>query len=118
MQGGAEAIAAQRSIEIPLEIRRLSGLDPQQHERRAVAFAQQARTGGDVRVDRNGVRALDAGTDRDLLEVDAEAGMTFLPAGLAVVAVVDAEDGEVRRVDDGDGTLDNQQHAHGIRSKG
>src|SRR4029077_14410016 len=67
------------------------------------AFAQQPRSGGDIRVDGNGVGAFDAGADRDLFEVDAEAGMALLPAGFAVVAVVDAEDGEVGRIDDGDG---------------
>ena len=41
--------------------------------------------------------------DRDLLEIDAEAGMALLPAGLAVVAVVDAQDREVGRIDHRDG---------------
>ena len=41
--------------------------------------------------------------DRDLLEVDAEAGVALLPAGLAVVAVVDADDREVGRVHHRDG---------------
>src|SRR5262249_55175047 len=36
-------------------------------------------------------------------EVDAEAGMALLPAGLPVVPVVDTEDREIGRIDHGDG---------------
>ena len=47
--------------------------------------------------------ALDAGAGRHLLEVGAQAGMAFLPAGLAVVAVVDAQDREIGGVHHRDG---------------
>jgi hypothetical protein len=79
------------------------GLDPKIDERCAVAFAQKASAVGDVGFNRDRAGALDAGADRHLLEIDAEAGMALLPAGLAVVAVVDAEDRQVRRIDHRDG---------------
>ena len=41
--------------------------------------------------------------DRHLFQVHPEAGVALLVAGLPVVPVVDANDGEVRRVDDGRG---------------
>ncbi len=48
-------------------------------------------------------RQLDAGALRHLLEIGAEAGVALLVAGLAVVAVVDADDRQIRRIEQRDG---------------
>src|SRR5262249_7391412 len=50
-----------------------------------------------------GKGALDAGGRRDLLQIDAEARVASLVAGLAVVAVVDAHNRQIGRVQDGNG---------------
>ena len=102
-QRGLETVAAERGIEVAFEFGGLGRPHAQQHERRAVALADHARAVRDVGFGRDRAGALDAGADRHLLQVDAEAGMAFLPAGLAVVTVVDADDREVRRVDHRDG---------------
>ena len=42
---------------------------------------------------------LDSCANGHLLEIDTEARVAFLIAGLAIVAVVDAEDAQVRRIE-------------------
>ena len=82
---------------------RIRRLHPDQHERGTVAFAKEARAGGDVGLLFDRARELDAGAHRDLLQIGAEAGVALLIAGLAVMAVVDAHDREVGRVHHRDG---------------
>ena len=43
-------------------------------------------------------RGSDPGSERHLLEIHPEAGMALLPARLAVPAVVDADDGQIGRI--------------------
>src|SRR5262245_6129384 len=86
-----EPVPAERRVEIALGVWRLGGLDAQQYETGAVALADEARADGEIGLLRDRHGAPDAGADRDLLQVDAEAGMALLPAGLAVVAVIDAD---------------------------
>src|SRR6266508_6067546 len=102
-QRGPEPVAAEGGVEVAPEWRRLGRPDPQHDEGGAVALADQARARGDVGFRRHRVGALDAGAGRHLFEVDAEARVALLPAGLAVMAVVDADDREVGRVDHSDG---------------
>ena len=47
-QGGAEAVAAQRRVHHALEARRLGRANPQQHEDGRIAFADEARAGGEI----------------------------------------------------------------------
>jgi uncharacterized membrane protein YfcA len=87
----------------PLVSRRVVRHHPQHHHARAVAFAEHARALRDILGPLDGAGGLDAGADRHLLQIDAAIGVAFLVAGLAVVAVVDAQNLEVGRVEDGDG---------------
>src|SRR5438046_248583 len=77
---GAEAAARVGRVEIALVLRRLGGLDAQEHEGRPVALADHAGAGGDLRFRSDGERTLDPRPGRDLLQIDAEAGVALLVA--------------------------------------
>ena len=57
---GAKAVAAERRVEIALELGRLGRPHPKVDERGAVAFAQEARAVGDVGRGGDRAGALDA----------------------------------------------------------
>ncbi len=73
-------------------------LDAQHDKGGAVAFAQPAHSLGDALFADDSTGGLDPRTGGDLFQLDAEAGVALLIAGLAVMAVVDANDREIRRV--------------------
>src|SRR6266481_5652410 len=81
-QRRAKTIAAPRRVQDAREARRLGRLDPQQHEGRAVALADEARTGGDVGLPLDRAGELDAGARCDLLQVDPQTRVALLIAGL------------------------------------
>src|SRR5207253_8902909 len=95
LQRRLEADADGGRMHVALEAGRVGRLDAQQHERGAVAGAQETGAVGDLLGAADGARHLDAGADGDLLEIDAEAGMALLIAGLAVMAVIDADDRKI-----------------------
>jgi len=97
-QRAAEADAAGGWVHIALVGRRVVGLDLQHDEGGAVAVAQHPAALGELALAGERAGALDAGTGGDPLEIDAEAGVALLVTGLAVMAIVDDEDRQVRRV--------------------
>ena len=89
-QRRAEADAAGGRVHVALVGRRIVRLDPQHHKGGAVALAQEParRPPRSASLATVRVRLIPA-PDGDLFEIDAEAGMAFLVAGLAVMAVID-----------------------------
>src|SRR5207245_2364225 len=94
-QRTAEADPAGGRFHVALVKWRVVGLDPQHDKSNAVTLAQQAAALGEIGLLRHRPGALDAGAGRDLFQIDAKAGMALLVAGLAVMAVVDAQDREI-----------------------
>src|SRR5262249_5478492 len=101
-EGTAEAHAAGGGIHVALIGRRIIGFDLQHDKSGAVALAQHAAAFAELGVVRNRASALDAGAGGDFFEIDTEARMALLITGLAVMAVVDDKDRQVRRVQDRD----------------
>ena len=59
---------------------------------------KEARAVCEIGFDRDGAGRLDSRTGGDLFEIDPEAGVALLIPGLAVMAVIDADDREIGRV--------------------
>src|SRR5207237_1149132 len=90
---------------------RVVRLDLQHDKGGAVALAQHAAALGEFGFAGDRAGALDAGAGGDLFEVDAEAGVALLVTGLAVMAVIDAEDREIGRVQH----RDRRRHVDALR---
>src|SRR5437762_11456240 len=101
-EGGAEADAAGGGVEVAFIGRRVVGLDPQHDKGGAVTLAQHAAAVGEFGFPGDRAGALDAGAAGDLFEIDTEARMALLVAGLAVMAVIDNKDRQIGRVRDRD----------------
>jgi hypothetical protein len=86
-QRAAKADPARGGFHVALVGRRVVGLDTQHDKGRAVTLAQQAAALGEIGLACECAGAFDAGAGRDFFEVDAEAGVALLVAGLAVMAV-------------------------------
>src|SRR5439155_20909084 len=93
----AKAGAAGGRVHVALEARRVVRLDLQHDKGGAVSLAQHAAAVREFGFARDRAGARDAGAGGGRFAVDAAAGLARLVTGLAVMAVLDAEDPGIRR---------------------